>query len=441
MKQCKQKRRQLATPRASLCVLGQVVQEVGVFRDLAQVKIPQKVLRYTPQQKLTALLAGMLAGASTVKETDTTVGTDLAVQLAFGLPACPDQSTLQDTLDAATWENVAQLRQLTEELFRRYSPAVRRVAAGALVWVDIDLTPLPVSGRSEGSERGYFGRERSKTGRKLLRVRTAPEQEVVYQRVVSGKAASGLALLQEAMLELERVLGLDTPEHRALIAVRLDAGFGSEESHRWLLERGYHLLGKMKSGQRARKLAGPVAEWWPTSSPGREVGVVQGPVDLGRPTQQYGVRTPSKDKPGSTYYAVLVSTLGLTPQEAVAAYDGRAGMENDFKGDKQGLGLRSRRKRKLAAQEMVVLLAGLARNLLLWCRRWLAQGDLRLGKLGIVRLVREVWTVPGCVTFRQGQLTRVKLVRTHPLGRQVRQGLRVLLQAIGHPNITLGYSG
>ena len=138
---------------------------------------------------------------------------------------------------------------------------------------------------------------------------------------------------------------------------------------------------------------------------------------------------------------MLVSTLGLTPQEAVAAYDGRAGMENDFKGDKQGLGLRSRRKRKLAAQEMVVLLAGLARNLLLWCRRWLAQGDLRLGKLGIVRLVREVWTVPGCVTFRQGQLTRVKLVRTHPLGRQVRQGLRVLLQAIGHPNITLGYSG
>src|SRR5918996_5890151 len=65
MKQCKQKRRQLATPRASLCVLGQVVQEVGVFRDLAQVKIPQKMLRYTPQQKLTALLAGVVGGGRT----------------------------------------------------------------------------------------------------------------------------------------------------------------------------------------------------------------------------------------------------------------------------------------------------------------------------------------------------------------------------------------
>jgi hypothetical protein len=436
MKNGKGNRRQFATPRASLCLLGQVVRDLGLPKALDQVQIPQKVLRYTPAQKLTALLAGMLAGASTVKETDTTVGTDPAVQRAFGLPAGPDQSTLQDTLDAATWENVAQLRQLAEEWFRCYSPAVARLAAGALVWVDIDLTPLPASRRAEGSARGYFGRERAKQGRKLLRVRTAPEQEVVYQRVVSGKAASGLALLQEAVTQMERVLGLDTPEQRALVVVRLDSGFGGEESHRWLLARGYHLLGKMKSGRRARKLAGTVTQWLPTSSPGREVGVVQEPVDLGRPTQQYAVRTPSADQPGNVYYAVLVSTLGLTPPEAVEEYDGRAGMENDFKGDKQGLGLRSRRKGKLAAQELVVLLA---RNLLLWCRRWLARGDVRLGKLGIVRLVREVWAVPGRVTFRQDHLTRVRLALTHPLARQVRRGLRALLQAIPCPNTTVGY--
>ena len=93
--------------------------------------------------------------------------------------------------------------------------------------------------------------------------------------------------------------------------------------------------------------------------------MVQEPVDLGQPTQPCAVRTPSADQPGSLYYAVLVSSLPLTPQEAVEGYDGRAGIENDFKGDKQGLGLPARRKRKLAAQEMVVLLAGLAHNLLL----------------------------------------------------------------------------
>jgi hypothetical protein len=141
------------------------------------------------------------------------------------------------------------------------------------------------------------------------------------------------------------------------------------------------------------------------------------------------------------YYAVLVTDLELTPQEAVSAYDGRAGIENDFKGDKQGLGLRARRKRKLVAQEMVVLLTGLAHNLLLWCRRWLAQGDDRLEKLGMVRLVKEVWAVPGRVTFHQQQLSRVRLEQAHPLGRQVRRGLSALLQALSCPNITLGYSG
>lgn len=439
MKESSRKRRQMATPRASLCVLGQVVGEMRVFRELEKVKVRQKVIRYTPQQKLACLTVGMLAGASTVKETSTTVGTDVAVQRAFGLPSCPDQSTLQDTLDAATMDNVKELRGVAEALFLQNSPAVARLKAGMRLAVDIDLSPLPAGAKAEGAERGYMGRERSKTGRKLLRVRTAPEQEVVYERVVPGNAASGLVLLQEAVTQMERVLGLDREEKRALVIVRLDSGFGGEETHRWLLGRGYQLLGKMKSGSRVRKLALGVSQWLPTSSVGRDVGVVPTPVDLGKPTRQYAVRTPSKDAPGGLYYAVLVTTLELGPQEAAETYDDRAGMENDFKSDKQGLGLRARRKRRLAAQEMVVLLVGLVHNLLVWCRRWLAKGDLRLGKLGIVRLVKEVWSVPGRVTFRGDGLICVRLAQAHPLARQVRRGLRALLLAAPSTSATLGY--
>lgn len=439
MREDNRRRRQMASPRASLCVLGQVVGEMGVFKELEKVKVPQKVVRYTPQQKLTCLAAGMLAGASTVKETETTVGTDVAVQEAFGLPACPDQSTLQDTLDAATAESVQGLRGVTEALFLHYSPAVRRLEEGKSLTVDIDLTPLPASARAEGSERGYMGRERSRTGRKLLRVRTAPEQEVVYERVVSGKVASGLAVLQEAVTQMERLLGISTDEKRSLVVVRLDSGFGAEETHRWLLCRGYQLLGKMKSGARARKLAAGVSRWLPTTSHGRYVGAVSTPVDLGRATRQYVVRTPSEDKPGGAYYAVLVTTLELEAQEAVDAYDARAGIENDFKADKHGLGLRARRKRKLVAQEMVVLLVGMVHNILIWARRWLAQGDVALGKLGIVRMVRETWAVPGRVTFRRHRLIRVRLLQAHPLARRVRRGLRALLLATSSTSITLGY--
>ena len=82
----------------------------------------------------------------------------------------------------------------------------------------------------------------------------------MYQRVVAGKAASGLTLLQEAVTQMERVLGLTTPTQRALVVVRLDWGFGGADS-----QRGYHLLGKMQSGRRARKLAGTVTQWRPTT--------------------------------------------------------------------------------------------------------------------------------------------------------------------------------
>ncbi len=55
------KRRQLATPRASLCVLGAVMQDIGVWQGFAQVHIRQKAVRYRLQQKLGCVLMGMLA--------------------------------------------------------------------------------------------------------------------------------------------------------------------------------------------------------------------------------------------------------------------------------------------------------------------------------------------------------------------------------------------
>lgn len=87
---------------------------------------------------------------------------DKAAQVAFGLPGCPEQSTLQDTLNAATDNNVTELRGTYETISLRYSPAASRPARGQALWVDIDLSPLPASARAEASERGYMGREWSK---------------------------------------------------------------------------------------------------------------------------------------------------------------------------------------------------------------------------------------------------------------------------------------
>ena len=88
---------------ASLCVLSVHLRRMGFFQPLeAHVKIGQKVLKYTPVQKLEMFLVGVLAGAKAVSHTATTVRLDPALISAFGLPGCAEQSSIAETLTAAT---------------------------------------------------------------------------------------------------------------------------------------------------------------------------------------------------------------------------------------------------------------------------------------------------------------------------------------------------
>jgi hypothetical protein len=143
---------------------------------------------------------------------------------------------------------------------------------------------------------------------------------------------------------------------------------------------------------------------------------------------QYAVRTPSKEKAGGYYQAVLFTTrTALRMGEVVDHYDDRAGMEADLKSDKGGLGLAVIRKRRLAAQMLVVLLMQLAHNVLIWARRWLATQAPRLAKCGIVRLVQEVWAIPGRIKLSAEVVQRVRLCRDHPRARDVCCGFRPFL--------------
>ena len=177
-----------------------------------------------------------------------------------------------------------------------------------------------------------------------------------------------------------------------------------------------------------RKLVRPIQTWQPTASPGREVAAVPELVPLAKPTRQYAVRTPSKEQAEGYHYAVLVtSRVELPMQAAVDRYDGRAAMEAEIKSDKHGLGLGVVRKRKLAAQQMLGLLGQLAHNVVIWARTWLAAGAPRLASLGIVRLVRDVWAIPGRVNVVGAQVRRVRLCALHPRARDVCCGLRHLI--------------
>jgi hypothetical protein len=115
---------------------------------------------------------------------------------------------------------------------------------------------------------------------------------------------------------------------------------------------------------------------------------------------------------------VFVTTwTDLEPLAVADAYDGRAMSEATFCPDKQALGLVIRRQRRWEAQPRVLLLARLAHHLLLWGKRWRRQVPAtrpRLQGYGLVRLLRDVWAVPGGSRWRRGWRVSGRFSPLHP---------------------------
>jgi DDE family transposase len=322
----------MTTGRASLCALGEYLKRQCFFAPLReQVQIPQKTVRYRPIEKLLDGLLGILCGAKTIAQSNVTIRVDPAVQRAFGRTGCAEQSTIARTLQACTTETVDRLEHVSWYYLKRYGQTPHHRFAERLLWVDVDVTPLPIGAQVEGSERTWMGRNRSKTGRKTLRVTASAYREILHETLLRG-AASAVPALKTALNEVETRLGW-TRERRQQIVLRLDGGFGTTEVLNWLLSRGYQVVAKISHSGRVRKVRQALGPWQPTSSPGREIAAVLHPHRFCRATRQWVIRTP-KDK-GGYQYAVLVTTLPDLELTALAdAYDGRAMIEATFFQDK-----------------------------------------------------------------------------------------------------------
>src|SRR5437868_7307450 len=107
---------------ASLAALGIKLKELDLFGPIRErVRIAQKTVKHTPIDKLYDALISLLAGAHGLVEINTRLRSDVGLQRAFGRTACAEQSVVQETLDACTAENVTQLQQGLDEIFREHS--------------------------------------------------------------------------------------------------------------------------------------------------------------------------------------------------------------------------------------------------------------------------------------------------------------------------------
>jgi hypothetical protein len=286
----------MTTGRASLCALGEYLRRHCFFAPLReQGQLSQKTVHHRPLDKRLDGLWGILGGAKTISQSNITIRLEPAVQRAFGRTGCAEQSTIARTLQASTAETVDQLSRVSWYSLKRYGQTPHHRFTERLLWGDVEVTPVPIGVQAEGSERTWMGRNRSKTGRNVLRWTASDYREVLHETLLRGKA-SAVPALKAALGELETRLGW-TRERRQRIVLRLDGGFGTTEVLNGLLSRGYQVVAKISHSGRVRKLRQALGPWQATASPGREIAAVLHPHRFCRATHQWVIRTP-KDKGG-----------------------------------------------------------------------------------------------------------------------------------------------
>jgi hypothetical protein len=430
---------------SSLAALGNSLRQRDLLAPIKeQVHIKQKTVKYTPFQKLTDAFLLLLTGAHRMVEINTVVRADVGLCQAFGRTACAEQSVVQDTLDACTQQNLTQMHQALDAIFRKHSQAFGHNYQADLQILDLDLSGRPCGKKAEFATKGYFSRQPNRRGRQEGRVYASRYDETVCVRLFTGNTNTSAALLP-LVAATEQTLKL-TPEQKARTLLRVDAGGGTLEAVNACLQEGYQILCKDYSAGRAQRLCQSIAEWYDDPKVlGRQVGLVSVPAtEYVRPVVRIAVRCPKKD--GSYSSAVLLTTLttdqlftlighapagGQDPKAVLLAYvhlyDGRGGgIEIGFKQDRQGLGRRN--KKRAIAQEILLCLEALAHNVLIWAKGWLQETVKPLGQLGLLRLVRDALAISGQLHLDgEGFLHALVLNQHHPRARQMQEALQRLL--------------
>jgi hypothetical protein len=224
-----------------------------------------------------------------------------------------------------------------------------------------------------------------------------------------------------------------TPEQKQRTILRSDSGFGCDHNLDYALDEDWQVLSKgyaaRRTGSFARK-AGK-ADWLALAAD-RWVTVAPGAPRYVRPVQYLLLRwrTENGEIKHST---VICSVLEWGLSQVIAYYDDRGACETEIQADKGGLKICKRRKRRLAAQEALILLSDIAHNVLAWTKHWMQMPDA-FSSFGITRTTEDLLAVPGRLKFdEQDRLEEVQINVLYPYADQIADGLERLLVHFGKP--------
>lgn len=144
------------TQFAPLVALGFYARGADILAPIySRMEFPSGTHTREPTEALIDLWISMLAGCRSVSQINTKIRPDLPLASAWGREKFREQSTIARVLDGCTSEQVGQLRDAVDSLYRYLGQSSNHIWESAPFMVDIDLTPLPAGRLAEGSVAGY----------------------------------------------------------------------------------------------------------------------------------------------------------------------------------------------------------------------------------------------------------------------------------------------
>ena len=152
------------------------------------------------------------------------VRSDRGLQGALGRKGCAEQSVVQGTLDACTEENVRQMQEALDIIYRRHSQGYQHNYKKCWQLLDVDMTGRPCGKKALLASKGYFAKQRNRRGRQEGYLIATYYDEIVSKQLFDGKTQLTRALrpLVEAA---EKTLDLDEAKRQRTI-LRVDSGGG-----------------------------------------------------------------------------------------------------------------------------------------------------------------------------------------------------------------------
>ena len=127
---------------ASLALIAEWSRVNHLWEALAeQVHISQKTVKHSPSDKLKDLLINIWAGGERISSINTVLRADENLQRVFGRKACAEQSTISETLNAVSAENIIEMKEFLRQVYREHSVVYRHDYQKNWLLLDVDLTP------------------------------------------------------------------------------------------------------------------------------------------------------------------------------------------------------------------------------------------------------------------------------------------------------------